>query len=96
MEGATESQPRAWLMDMDGVLVHEEEPVPGADRFLARLNELDRRYLVLTNNSIYTPRDLAARLRLSGLDVPEEAIPTTSSWGRPAPTASSGSRGPSG
>jgi ribonucleotide monophosphatase NagD (HAD superfamily) len=32
MEGATESQPRAWLMDMDGVLVHEEEPVPGADR----------------------------------------------------------------
>ncbi|MGC1800081.1 MAG: hypothetical protein WA701_06815, partial [Solirubrobacterales bacterium] len=77
MEGATESQPRAWLMDMDGVLVHEEEPVPGADRFLARLNELDRRYLVLTNNSIYTPRDLAARLRLSGLDVPEEAIWTS-------------------
>jgi NagD protein len=64
-------------MDMDGVLVHEEEPVPGADRFLARLNELDRRYLVLTNNSIYTPRDLAARLRLSGLDVPEEAIWTS-------------------
>ena len=96
MEGATESQPRAWLMDMDGVLVHEEEPVPGADRFLARLNELGRRYLVLTNNSIYTPRDLAARLRLSGLDVPEEAIPTMSSWGRPGPTASSGSRGPSG
>jgi NagD protein len=77
MEGATESQSRAWLMDMDGVLVHEEEPVPGADRFLARLNELGRRYLVLTNNSIYTPRDLAARLRLSGLDVPEEAIWTS-------------------
>ena len=77
MVGATVSQPRAWLMDMDGVLVHEEEPVPGADRFLARLNELDRRYLVLTNNSIYTPRDLAARLRLSGLDVPEEAIWTS-------------------
>ena len=77
MEGATESQPRAWLMDMDGVLVHEEEPVPGADRFLARLNELGRRYLVLTNNSIYTPRDLAARRRLSGLDVPVEAIWTS-------------------
>jgi 5'-nucleotidase len=77
MEGATESEPHAWLMDMDGVLVHEEEPVPGADRFLARLNELGRRYLVLTNNSIYTPRDLAARLRLSGLEVPEEAIWTS-------------------
>ena len=34
---------------MDGVLVHEEEPVPGADRFIARLNELGRRYLVLTD-----------------------------------------------
>jgi 5'-nucleotidase len=76
-EEATESEPRAWLMDMDGVLVHEEEPVPGADRFIARLNELGRRYLVLTNNSIYTRRDLAARLRLTGLDVPEESIWTS-------------------
>jgi NagD protein len=64
-------------MDMDGVLVHEETPVPGADRFLARLNELGRPYLVLTNNSIYTPRDLAARLRLSGLDVSEGVIWTS-------------------
>ena len=76
-EEATESEARAWLMDMDGVLVHEEESVPGADRFIARLNELGRRYLVLTNNSIYTPRDLAARLRLTGLDVPEESIWTS-------------------
>ena len=51
--------------------------MPGADRFIARLNELGRRYLVLTNNSIYTPRDLAARLRLAGLDVPEESIWTS-------------------
>lgn len=47
---------------------------PAPTGFLVRLNQLGRRYLVLTNNSIYTPRDLAARLRLSGLDVPEEAI----------------------
>jgi NagD protein len=68
---------RSWLMDMDGVLVHEEQPIPGAERFLARLVELGRPFLVLTNNSIYTPRDLAARLRLSGLDVPEESIWTS-------------------
>ena len=68
---------RSWLMDMDGVLVHEEQPVPGADRFLARLRERERRFLVLTNNSIYTRRDLAARLRANGLDVPEEAIWTS-------------------
>ena len=28
---------RSWLMDMDGVLVREELPIPGADQFLARL-----------------------------------------------------------
>jgi NagD protein len=68
---------RSWLMDMDGVLVHEEHAIPGADRFLARLRELGTPFLVLTNNSIYTRRDLAARLRASGLDVPEEAIWTS-------------------
>jgi NagD protein len=67
----------SWLMDMDGVLVQEEDPVPGAQEFIERLKQLERRFLVLTNNSIYTRRDLAARLRQSGLDVPEEAIWTS-------------------
>ncbi|HVV89616.1 MAG TPA: HAD-IIA family hydrolase [Solirubrobacterales bacterium] len=69
----------SWLMDMDGVLVHEAEALPGADRFLARLKELDLPFLLLTNNSIFTRRDLAARLRASGLDVPEESIWTSAS-----------------
>jgi len=69
----------SWLMDMDGVLVHEAEALPGADRFLARLKELDLPFLLLTNNSIYTRRDLAARLRASGLEVPEESIWTSAS-----------------
>src|SRR5438270_1983344 len=64
-------------MDMDGVLVHEEVAIPGAERFLARLRELDLPFLVLTNHSTYTRRDLAARLRAGGLDVPEEAIWTS-------------------
>ena len=64
-------------MDMDGVLVREEIAIPGADRFLERLTELGLPFLVLTNNSIYTRRDLAARLRASGLAVPEEAIWTS-------------------
>jgi 5'-nucleotidase len=68
---------RSWLIDMDGVLVHEDSAIPGADRFLARLRELGRPFLVLTNNSMYTPRDLAARLRGSGLEVPERAIWTS-------------------
>jgi NagD protein len=68
---------RSWLMDMDGVLVHENNAIPGADRFLARLRELGIPFLVLTNNSIYTRRDLSARLRAGGLDVPEDAIWTS-------------------
>ena len=64
-------------MDMDGVLVHEESAIPGADRFLAALTERGIPFLVLTNNSIYTRRDLAARLRMSGIEIPEEAIWTS-------------------
>jgi NagD protein len=67
----------AWLTDMDGVLVHEERAIEGADAFVRRLTETGRPFLVLTNNSIYTPRDLAARLRASGLEVPERAIWTS-------------------
>ena len=64
-------------MDMDGVLVHEEQMIPGADTFLAWLRSRGAPFLVLTNNSIYTRRDLSARLRLTGLDVPESAIWTS-------------------
>ncbi|MFF5989791.1 HAD-IIA family hydrolase [Prauserella flavalba] len=67
----------SYLTDMDGVLVHEEHLVPGADEFLAELRANDAAFLVLTNNSIYTPRDLRARLLRTGLDVPEEAIWTS-------------------
>ncbi|MEA2397535.1 MAG: 5-nucleotidase [Thermoleophilaceae bacterium] len=64
-------------MDMDGVLVREEHAIPGADQFIGRLRELGTPFLVLTNNSIYTRRDLAARLATSGLQVPEESIWTS-------------------
>ncbi len=73
MRGAAD----AWLSDMDGVLVREEHAVPGAAEFLARLQERGRKFLVLTNNSIFTPRDLSARLAASGLQVPEDAIWTS-------------------
>lgn len=67
----------SWLTDMDGVLVHEGRALPGAADFLQRLQETQRRFLVLTNNSIFTPRDLSARLARSGLSVPESAIWTS-------------------
>lgn len=67
----------AWMTDMDGVLVHEGRMIPGADAFVARLRERAVPFLVLTNNSIFTPRDLQFRLRSSGIDLPEESIWTS-------------------
>ncbi|WP_245847937.1 HAD-IIA family hydrolase [Lentzea kentuckyensis] len=66
-----------YLMDMDGVLVHEEHLIPGADEFVAELRASETPFLVLTNNSIYTPRDLRARLQRTGLDIPEQSIWTS-------------------
>ena len=67
----------AWLTDMDGVLVREGEAIAGAADFLDRLVARDRPFLVLTNNSIFTRRDLSARLAHAGLRVPEERIWTS-------------------
>jgi NagD protein len=74
----TERKPiDCWLTDMDGVLVHEGHVVRGADEFVSRLAASGKRFLVLTNNSSYTPRDLRARLLTAGIDVPEPAIWTS-------------------
>ncbi|HEY1597656.1 MAG TPA: HAD-IIA family hydrolase [Thermoleophilaceae bacterium] len=73
----TRREIKSWLMDMDGVLVREEHAIPGAGEFVQKLKENGTPFLVLTNNSTYTRRDLAARLRSSGLEVPEDAIWTS-------------------
>lgn len=67
----------SWLTDMDGVLIHEGVMIPGADEFIAKLRDKGFPFLVLTNNSIYTPRDLRARLLATGIDLPEENIWTS-------------------
>ena len=78
MVAMTEHRPvETWLTDMDGVLVHEEVAIPGAADFVEALKASGKRFLVLTNNSIFTPRDLRARLLASGIDVPEAAIWTS-------------------
>ena len=63
------------MSDMDGVLVHEGKIIPGADTFVERLRSSDTPFLVLTNNSTYTPRDLRFRLLNTGIDIPAEATP---------------------
>lgn len=68
---------KSYLIDMDGVLINGSQLIPGADAFLDRLKARGAEYLVLTNNPIYTGRDLAHRLQSSGLDVPEDRIYTS-------------------
>ena len=68
---------KSYLIDMDGVLVSGRIIIPGADQFIEQLKARGLEYLVLTNNSIHTPRDLAHRLQAVGLDIPAERIFTS-------------------
>lgn len=66
-----------FITDMDGVLIKGSQLIPGADRFIARLEEQGREYLVLTNNPLYTPRDLSHRLHAIGLEILPERLFTS-------------------
>ena len=52
-------------------------PIPGAADFVGRLEERGAKFLLLTNNSMYTPRALKLRLEHSGLRVPTDSIYTS-------------------
>ena len=71
------SKKKNYLIDMDGVLVTGRQMIPGADLFINRLQECGLEYLILTNNPMYTPRDLSHRLANAGLNVPAERIFTS-------------------
>ena len=68
---------RNYLIDMDGVLVQGNRPIPGAETFIERLKSSPSKFLILTNNPLYTPGDLAHRLQSIGLDIPEDQIFTS-------------------
>ncbi len=69
--------PKNYMTDMDGVLLKGKTLIPGADRFICALQEKEIPYLVLTNNPMYTQRDLSHRLETIGLEVPPENIFTS-------------------
>lgn len=66
-----------YLIDMDGVLLRGDTLIPGAAEFIHRLRDQEIPFLIFTNNSQYTQRDLQVRLHHMGLDVPSEAIFTS-------------------
>ncbi|MHB1969390.1 MAG: HAD-IIA family hydrolase [Acidimicrobiales bacterium] len=63
-----------WLCDMDGVLIDAGRQVDGAAEFLARLRATGRGYLVLTNNSLFTPRQICETLSSHGVAVEREQL----------------------
>jgi len=69
--------PKSYLIDMDGVIVRGSELIPGADAFLDRLHQRGIKFLILTNNPLYTPVDLQHRLRRMGVDVMADHIYTS-------------------
>ena len=66
-----------FICDMDGVIYHGNKVLPGVAEFIQWLNEENKSYLFLTNNSGYTPRELNQKLARMGLDVPEEHFYTS-------------------
>ncbi len=66
-----------YIIDMDGVLITGTILIPGANNFINRLQELGKKYLVLTNNPLYTPKDLAHRLQSIGLEIDASHIFTS-------------------
>jgi len=66
-----------YLTDMDGVILQGSTLLPGAAEFVQRLRAREIPFLILTNNSRFTQRDLQMRLSYMGLEVPPEAIFTS-------------------
>ncbi len=66
-----------YLIDMDGVLVKGKTPLPGAVEFIDRLLTCKVKFLILTNNPLYTQRDLEHRFTMMGLKVPADHIFTS-------------------
>lgn len=77
MSSPTHKSLKSFLIDMDGVLVRGPNLIPGADVFIEQLKSQGRKFLVFTNNSLRTPKDLSHRLKRIGLQVPADHIYTS-------------------
>jgi HAD superfamily hydrolase (TIGR01458 family) len=68
--------PRALLLDLDGVLYVEDEPVPGAREAVAELRERGLALRYVTNTTSRPRRQILERLQRLGFEVPEEELST--------------------
>ena len=63
-----------YLIDMDGVIYHGNQLIPGADRFIQELLAANVPFMFLTNNSQRTRRDVVTKLERMGISVSEEHV----------------------
>src|SRR5208282_3131157 len=66
-----------YLIDMDGVLYRGHELIPGSDVFIRELRVRKIPFLLLTNNSQRTRRDVVAKVARLGIEVEEDHIFTS-------------------
>lgn len=65
---------RGYLIDMDGVIYRGGELIPGAEKFFALLQERDIPFLLLTNNSQRTRRDVVLKMANLGINIVEDNV----------------------
>jgi len=68
---------RALIIDMDGVLWHGTQAMPGLVEFFQTLNDLDIRYILATNNASLTPEQYVTKLAKMGVTVNQKQILTS-------------------
>ncbi|HPY91618.1 MAG TPA: HAD-IIA family hydrolase [Lentisphaeria bacterium] len=68
---------KAFICDMDGVLYHGNDVLPGVHEFIAWLKANDKKYLFLTNSSERSPRELSQKLGRMGIEIGEEHFYTS-------------------
>ena len=66
-----------FICDMDGVIYHGNQLLPGVREFIDWLYKNNKRFLFLTNSSERSPRELQQKLKRLGLDVAEEHFYTS-------------------
>ncbi len=68
---------KGFICDMDGVIYHGNQIIPGVKEFIQWMQEEEKEYLFLTNSSGYTRKELQQKLARMGLDVSEEHFYTS-------------------
>ena len=66
-----------FICDMDGVIYHGNQLLPGVREFIDWLHKNNKRFLFLTNSPERSPRELQQKLKRLGLDVAEEHFYTS-------------------